>query len=242
MLIRLNKYLSQAGVASRREADRLIASGQVRLNGQVVTELGRRVDDAKDRVEVKGRKISFKQEPVYILLHKPPGCLVTRNDPQGRPTVYDLLPQVKTSIFPVGRLDFDSEGLLLLTNDGELSFRLTHPRFQVPRTYLVKVDGEVGEDKVRRLEKGVRLEDGKTSPARVRILTAGSGSSLLRVEVHEGRKREVRRMLEAVSHRVTMLKRIAYAGLELAPLPRGKWRFLSAREVKALKDRVGMKD
>ncbi len=240
MQIRLNKYLSQAGRASRRQADRLIASGKVRVNGTVVTNLGRTVDDARDRVEVEGRPISAKQDLVYLALHKPPGCLVTRNDPQGRPTVYGLLPQVKTSIFPVGRLDFDSEGLLLLTNDGELSFRLTHPRFQVPKTYLAKVEGEVGEDKVRRLEKGVRLEDGKAAPARIRVLTAGAASSLLRVEVLEGRKREVRRMFEAVGHRVTMLKRIAFAGLDLAPLARGRWRFLSAREVKALKDRVGM--
>jgi len=239
--IRLNKYLSRAGRASRRQADRMIASGKVRVNGQVVTDLGRTVDDAKDRVEVEGRPISAKQDLVTIALHKPPGCLVTRDDPQGRPTVYDLLPQVKTSIFPVGRLDFDSEGLLLLTNDGELAFRLTHPRFQVPKTYLVKVEGEVGEDKVRRLERGVRLEDGKTSPARIRILTAAGASSLMRVEVFEGRKREVRRMLESVGHRVTMLKRIAFAGLDLAPLARGRWRFLSAREVKTLKDRVGMK-
>lgn len=240
MQIRLNKFLSQAGRASRREADRLIVSGKVRVNGQVVTDLGRTVDDARDRVEVDGRKISARQDLVYLALHKPPGYLVTRDDPQGRPTVYDLLPQVKTSIFPVGRLDFDSEGLLLLTNDGELSFRLTHPRFQVPKTYLVKVEGEVGEDKVRRLEKGVRLEEGKTAPSRIRILTAGAGSSLLRVEVREGRKREVRRMFESVGHRVTMLKRIAFAGLELAPLARGKWRFLSAREAKSLKERVGM--
>ena len=210
------------------------------MNGTVVTNLGRTVDDARDRVEVEGRPISAKQDLVYLALHKPPGCLVTRNDPQGRPTVYGLLPQVKTSIFPVGRLDFDSEGLLLLTNDGELSFRLTHPRFQVPKTYLAKVEGEVGEDKVRRLEKGVRLEDGKAAPARIRVLTAGAASSLLRVEVLEGRKREVRRMFEAVGHRVTMLKRIAFAGLDLAPLARGRWRCLSAREVKALKDRVGM--
>ncbi|MBN2200011.1 MAG: rRNA pseudouridine synthase [Candidatus Aminicenantes bacterium] len=241
MQIRLNKYLSQAGRASRREADRLIAAGKVRVNGAVVTDLGRTVDDAQDRVEVGGRKISARQEPVTIVLHKPPGCLVTRNDPQGRPTIYDFLPQVKTSIFPVGRLDFESEGLLLLTNDGELAFRLTHPRFQVPKTYLVKAEGEIGGDKVKRLERGIRLEDGKTAPARIRVLTAAAASSLLRIEVREGRKREVRRMLEAVGHRVTMLKRIAFAGLELAPLQRGRWRFLSARETKALKDLVGMK-
>jgi len=241
MPIRLNKFIARAGEASRREADRLIVSGNVRVNGLPVTDLGRVVDESKDRVEVGGRIIALQKDLVYLLLHKPVGTLVTREDPHGRPTIYDLLPKVRTGLFPVGRLDFDSEGLLLLTNDGELAFRLTHPRFQVRKTYLVKVEGEVGDNKVSRLEKGIRLEDGKTAPARIRVLTAGSGSSLLRVEVHEGRKREVRRMFEAVGHRVTMLKRIAFAGLELSPLPSGRWRFLSAKEVKGLKDKVGLK-
>jgi pseudouridine synthase len=199
------------------------------------------VDESKDQVEVGGRIIALQKDLVYLLLHKPAGYLVTREDPHGRLTIYNLLPKVRTGLFPVGRLDFDSEGLLLLTNDGELAFRLTHPRFQVRKTYLVKVEGEVDEGKVSRLEKGIRLEDGKTAPARIRVLTAGSGSSLLRVEVHEGRKREVRRMFEAVGHRVTMLKRIAFAGLELSPLSSGRWRFLSAKEVKGLKDKVGLK-
>jgi len=241
MPIRLNKFIARAGEASRREADRLIVSGKVRVNGAPVTDLGLVVDEAKDQVEVNGRKIALQQDLVYLLLHKPAGILVTREDPHGRRTIYDLLPKVRTGLFPVGRLDFDSEGLLLLTNDGELAFRLTHPRFQVRKTYLVKVEGEVDGNKVARLEKGIRLEDGKTAPARIRVLTAGSGSSLLRVEIHEGRKREVRRMFEAVGHRVTMLKRIAFAGLELSPLPSGRWRFLSAKEVKGLKDKVGLK-
>lgn len=241
MPIRLNKFIARAGEASRREADRLIVSGKVRVNDVPVTDLGRTVDEFKDRVEVNGQEIALQKDLVYLVLHKPVGYLVTREDPHGRPTIYNLLPKVRTGLFPVGRLDFDSEGLLLLTNDGELAFRLTHPRFQVRKTYLVKVEGEVDGNKVSRLEKGVRLEDGKTAPARIRILTAGSGSSLLRVEIHEGRKREVRRMFEAVGHRVTMLKRIAFAGLELSPLPSGRWRFLSAKEVKALKDKVELK-
>jgi len=241
MPIRLNKFIARAGEASRREADRLIVSGKVRVNDVPVTDLGRTVDEFKDRVEVNGQEIALQKDLVYLVLHKPVGYLVTREDPHGRPTIYNLLPKVRTGLFPVGRLDFDSEGLLLLTNDGELAFRLTHPRFQVRKTYLVKVEGEVDGNKVSRLEKGVRLEDGKTAPARIRVLTAGSGSSLLRVEIHEGRKREVRRMFEAVGHRVTMLKRIAFAGLELSPLPSGRWRFLSAKEVKALKDKVELK-
>jgi len=241
MPIRLNKFIARAGEASRREADRLIVSGKVRVNGVMVTDLGRTVDEFKDRVEVNGQEIALQKDLVYLVLHKPVGYLVTREDPHGRPTIYNLLPKVRTGLFPVGRLDFDSEGLLLLTNDGELAFRLTHPRFQVRKTYLVKVEGEVDGNKVARLEKGVRLEDGKTAPARIRVLTAGSGSSLLRVEIHEGRKREVRRMFEAVGHRVTMLKRIAFAGLELSPLPSGRWRFLSAKETKALKDKVELK-
>ncbi|MGB9006165.1 MAG: pseudouridine synthase [Candidatus Aminicenantales bacterium] len=241
MPLRLNKFISRAGSASRREADRLIASGKVRVNGALVTDLGRMVDENKDQVEVNGKQVSLQKDLIYLLLHKPVGYLVTREDPHGRPTIYDLLPKVRTGLFPVGRLDFDSEGLLLLTNDGELAFRLTHPRFQVKKTYLVKVEGEAGEAKVARLEKGIRLEDGKTAPARIRVLTAGSGSSLLRVEIHEGRKREVRRMFEAVGHRVTMLKRIAFGGLELSPLASGRWRFLSAKEVRALKEKVGLK-
>lgn len=240
MQIRLNKFLAQAGVASRREVDRMIAEGKVKVNGRVIETLGTKIDDEKDRVEVEGQKVRREEGLAYLMLNKPAGYLVTLKDPFQRPTIKELLPSLKKRIFPVGRLDYDSEGLLLLTNDGELAHRLAHPRYRVWKTYLVEVQGQPDSARISRLEKGIYLEGKKTAPAKIAQLRGSSKKTWLRVEIHEGRKREVRRMFESVGHRVLHLKRIGFGNLRLGKLKTGKWRFLSQREVSNLKRNVGL--
>lgn len=241
MQIRLNKFLSQAGIASRREADRMIEEGRVKVNSLVIQELGYKIDDAQDKVEVDGRKVWREEGFVYLLLNKPAGYLVTLKDPFQRPTIKSLLPHLKKRVFPVGRLDSSTEGLLLLTNDGELAYRLTHPRYEVKKTYLVKVRGEPDYSSLTRLRKGIFLEGKKTAPARVTLLVPTPRESLLKIEIHEGRKREIRRMFEAIDYEVLELKRIGFAGLTLNRLESGQWRFLKEREIAGLKKQVGMK-
>lgn len=238
MKIRLNKFLSQAGVVSRREADRLITEGRIQVNDRLALDLGHKIDPERDVVSVDGRKIKETKKLVYALVNKPSGYLVTLKDPFRRPTVRDLLPASLGRLFPVGRLDYDSEGLLLLTNDGELAFRLSHPRFEVEKAYLVKVKGEPGLESLRRLEKGVFLDGQKTAPAKVTVLAHNPKSSLLRLEIHEGRKREIRRMCRAVGHEVLELKRIGFAGLSLKNLKPGRWRTLEPSEIRRLRKLV----
>ena len=235
MTVRLNKFLALAGVASRREADRWIQEGRISVNNQVVEELGLRVDEDKDVVRVDGRKIQVKTQPVYILLNKPAGYLVTLKDPFRRPTVRTLLPASLGRVFPVGRLDLATEGLLVLTNDGELAFRLSHPRFGVKKVYLAKIKGEPDKEALRRLERGVHLERAKTAPAKVVLLAPGQKSSWLRLELQEGRKREVREMCRAVGHPVLELRRVEFAGLGLGNLKPGQWRHLEPGEIRRLK-------
>lgn len=235
MRIRLNKYLSRAGVASRRESDRLITEGRVSVNRKVILELGQKIDEDRDVVLVDGKRVKKPEKQVYILLNKPAGCLVTLKDPFQRPTIKALLPPSLGRVFPVGRLDYDSEGLLLLTNDGELAYRLSHPRFEVKKVYLVKVSGAPAVESLSRLEKGITLDGRKTAPAKVAILAVNPKSSLLRLEIHEGRKREVRRMCQAVGHPVVELKRIGFAGLSVKNLKPGEWRLLEPGEVSRLR-------
>ena len=238
MQIRLNKFLSQAGVGSRREVDRMIEQGMIRVNSKVITQLGYKIDDEKDRVEVGQRRVKKGEGLVYLMLNKPQGYLVTVKDPFQRPTVMKLLPRLKKRIFPVGRLDYDSEGLLLLTNDGELALRLTHPRYEARKTYLVKVKGDPEPSKLAILEKGIYLDRKKTAPARIKRLRPTSKSTLLGVEIHEGQKRELRRMFQAIGYEVVRLKRIGFGGLKLGSLKRGEWRFLTPKEIEMLKGAV----
>jgi pseudouridine synthase len=227
--VRLNAYLARAGVASRRKADELIKAGRVTVNGEQ-GQLNTFVA-AVDRVEVDGEPVA-KQRLAYVLLHKPPGVVTTASDPQGRPTVVDLVGH-EARVVPVGRLDVDTTGALLLTNDGELAHRLAHPRYGVDKVYEAEVDGEPGEDDLRRLRDGVELDDGVTAPARVRLLAP----SRVELILHEGRNRQVKRMLEAVGHRVRSLHRPRYAGLTLDGLAPGEWRELSSDEIDALRAR-----
>lgn len=240
MQIRLNKFLAQAGVASRREVDRLIDEGKIKVNGRVVQTLGTKIDDQKDRVEVGGKPVKRGEGMAYLMLNKPPGYLVTLKDPFKRPTVKELLPSLKERVFPVGRLDYDSEGLLLFTNDGELAHRLAHPRYKIPKNYLVDVKGMPDPSKISRLEKGIVLDGKKTAPARIAKLRDSSKKTLFQVEIYEGRKREVKRMFEAVGHRVLHLKRVGFGGIRLGKLRTGKWRFLTQREVSSLQRKVGL--
>ena len=232
-VMRLQKFLANAGVSSRRKAEELIAAGRVKVNGRVVTELGTKIDDAKDVVVVSGKQIK-STETVWIALHKPRGYLSTRKDPQGRPTVYDLLPPALHGLFYVGRLDLDSEGLLLLTNDGDTANRMLHPRYEVERVYEVLVRGEIKPDKIDMLLDGVELDDGVATAESVKVLGVARNEMRLRLSLREGKKREVRRMLWAVGHKVLRLKRLSYGPIKLDRLPEGKWRKLTEAELRSL--------
>jgi len=240
MEIRLNKYLAQRGVASRREADRMIQEGRVAVNGRVMEDLGHKIDDGRDRVAVDGRKIKPDRELIYMMLNKPKDFLVTLADPLGRATIKDLVPSLPDGVNPVGRLDKDSEGLLLLTNDGELAYRLTHPRYEVPKIYIVCVEGRISPEEIGKLERGVHIDGGRTAPAKVKVLESRPQSSVLQIEIHEGRKREVRQMCESAGHDVVRLTRVSFAGLRLENLLNGQWRFLKKEEVHRLKRLAGL--
>lgn len=229
---RLQKVLARVGVGSRRAVEELIAAGRVTVNGEVA-HLGRRVDAAHDVVEIDGRLVGTRPDAVYWLLNKPRGVVTTASDPQGRPTVVDMVPD-DVRVFPVGRLDADTEGLLLLTNDGELAHRLTHPSFGVDKEYLVEVEGRPGRGALRRLRDGVELDDGPTAPARV----AAVEPSVLRITIHEGRNRQVRRMCEAIGHPVRRLVRTRIGPLVDPHLAPGRHRQLTTEEVRALERAV----
>ena len=238
MLVRLQKILSSAGVASRRAAERLMVEGRVSVNGTVVRELGTRADPGTDDIRLDGRPVGRPARRLYLLLNKPRGYVTTRSDPEGRPTVLDLLPEVDEYVFPVGRLDYESEGLLLLTNDGELAAGLTHPRHEVPREYHARVRGVPDRHALDRLAGGVTLDGRRTAPAQARLLERGLGEagdqSLVSLTLHEGRTRQVRRMLEAVGHPVVRLRRVRIGPITDPALPLGRYRHLSPREVAAL--------
>jgi 23S rRNA pseudouridine2605 synthase len=234
---RLQKVMAAAGVASRRASEELISAGRVTVNGEVAG-LGRKVDVAVDVVAVDGERVNVDPDRVYVMLNKPAGFVTTTDDPQGRPTVMDLvnLPQ---RLYPVGRLDQGTEGLLLLTNDGDLAHRLMHPSHEVERVYLALVPGPVRKPALMRLREGVELEDGIARPKRVRVVEEERSRALLEVVMTEGRKREVRRMLAELGHTVERLVRVSYGGVDLGDLRQGKWRFLTHPEVARLHAAAG---
>lgn len=225
---KLQKVLAAAGIASRRVAEELIADGRVTVNGEVA-EIGRRVDGDTDVIEVDGAVVAARPGLVHYLLNKPRGVIATADDPHGRPTVVDFVP-AEPRVFPVGRLDADTEGLLLLSNDGELAHRLTHPSYGVEKEYVVEVEGEPTNQAIRRLRDGVELDDGRTAPAKV----ARMAPSVLRITIHEGRNRQVRRMCDAVGHPVTRLVRTRIGPIVDRRLKPGEWRALTGDEVRAL--------
>ena len=235
MAERLQKVMARAGVASRRRSEEMILRGLVTVDGRVVREMGTKVDLRASRIEVMGKEISLGSDRAYIVLNKPPGYITTVVDPYRRPTVMEFVSQYDCNLFPVGRLDLDSEGLLLLTDDGELSFRLTHPRFKVPKEYLVTVRGRPRNDAIWRLRQGVELEDGKTRPAVVRISEKDRTRTTLEITISEGRKRQIRRMCRSIGHPVLKLRRTAVGPLKLGDLRPGESRPLTAAELAELK-------
>jgi 23S rRNA pseudouridine2605 synthase len=234
--MRLQKFLARAGVASRRGSEDLMTAGRVAVNGEIVAMLGAKVDPATDIVTVDGIEVRLSDGPVYVVLHKPVGFLTTMDDPQGRPSIRELVPADEyPGLFPVGRLDKDTTGLLLFTTDGELGFRLLHPRFHVAKTYEATVDGLIAEESLARLRAGIELDDGPTRPAEVRLLAHEGATSRVEITISEGRKRQVRRMFGALGHPVLELHRITFGPLSLGDTEPGAWRHASPEEVAALR-------
>lgn len=239
--LRLQKYLAEAGIGSRRKCEEWIVKGEVRVNGQTVRELGSKIDPEKDRVEFRGKTVRPAQETVTVMLHKPAGYVTTARDQFGRPDVCSLVQLPGLRLYPVGRLDYQTTGLLLLTNDGELAFHLTHPKHHISRTYEAIVKGKPDSEVISRLERGVRLDDGyKTKPARIRVLEAGADSSRLEFVLYEGKNHQVRRMARSVGHPVLRLKRSGIGSLRLDGLPEGKYRKLTEKEIQMLKEESGL--
>lgn len=235
---RLQKYLARAGIASRRRAEELIELGAVLVNGQPVP-VGTQIDPAVDVVTFRGRLVQPEQEKLYLMLNKPTDVVTTASDPQGRRTVLDLLPPHRQRVYPVGRLDRDSSGLLLLTNDGDFAYALTHPKFKVEKVYQAQVRGVPTPESLQQLRAGVQLDDGPTAPAKVTLLAQQSGGALLELVIHEGRKRQVRRMCAVVGHPVLSLQRIRFGNLGLGGLAVGQVRQLTEAEVAALLQQSG---
>lgn len=237
--IRLQKVLAQAGVASRRASEELIAQGRVEVNGQVVTQMGLRVNPERDRIRVDGSRIPAPRRHIYVVLNKPRGVVSTMDDPQGRETLASFVP-TRERLFHVGRLDTDTEGLIILTNDGEFTHRMTHPSFEVPKTYLAECEGLVDNKTLRALAKGIALDDGPARADKVKLITRTESRSLVSLTLHEGRNRIVRRMMDAVAHPVRRLSRTAIGPVRLGQLPVGTTRDLTGEELGALLDLIGL--
>ena len=237
---RLQKILSRAGIASRRAAEQMILDGRVAVDGKIVTELGVKFDTAINKISVDGKIISYSEEKIYILLNKPQNILSSAKDDRGRTTVVDLITDVNERIYPVGRLDYDTEGLILLTNDGELMNALLHPKFQINKTYLAKVTGNVTKDKLELLQKGIQLDDGITAPVIVRVIGKSSTEAKIEITIHEGRNRQVRRMFSAIGCEVNKLKRIKFANLTINDLKIGQYRRLTKLELENLYQMAGI--
>ena len=237
---RLQKFMAEAGVASRRACEELIRQGRVTVNGETAS-LGRSVEPEQDRVELDGKPVQKEQRRTVILLYKPRGVVSTSSDPEGRRTVQDYFREIPERLYNVGRLDLNSEGLLLMTNDGALANRLTHPRYGVEKTYYAVCDGRLTASEAAKLTNGVELEDGVTAPARVdAVRTTQCGDTSFLITIHEGRNRQIRRMLEAVGHRTLRLKRERFGPLSLGTLAPGEWRKLSDEEIKKLENALGL--
>jgi len=237
---RLQKVMARAGVASRRHCEEMITSGMVKVNGKVVTNLGIKVDPHKDKIQVGEETVFLSSRKLYILMYKPRGYITTLSDEKGRKKVTDLLKNINERIYPVGRLDYDSEGLLLLTNDGALTYALTHPKHQIPKTYRVRVMGVPAQKMLHKMANNIILEDGPAAPAGVKLLDYEK-NALLEITVYEGRNRQVRRMCESIGHPVLRLKRIIMGNLNLKGLRPGQYRHLTSDEVRSLRQLAGLK-
>ncbi len=236
--IRLNKYLAMCGVASRRKADELIQQGRVAVNGQVTTQLGVKINPQKDRVTVDGKLVKPEEKLVYIVLNKPKDCVTTVKDEKGRRTVLDLV-KVKQRIFPVGRLDRNTTGVLLLTNDGELAYRLMHPKYKVEKAYKAEIDKPIKREDLEKLKRGIMLDGRMTEACDVYILP-NSDNKEIGITIHEGRYRQIRRMFERLGYKVRKLHRVSFGGITVSGMKRGEWRYLTEKEIKKLKRLVDL--
>jgi pseudouridine synthase len=232
--VRLQKYLAGCGIASRRKAEEMISQGRITVDGEVITAMGAQIDPAIQEIRLDGKLVTPHDDRLYILLNKPQGYVTTLSDPQGRPIVTSLLHGIKARLFPVGRLDLDTEGALILTNDGELAQKIQHPSHEVTKTYEAQVLGRPAEKMLQKLEHGILLEEKKTAPAKLTVIARQSGTTSIRITIHEGRKRQVRKMFQAIGHPVIHLKRIAYGHLFLQGLEIGKYRFLTPEDLKKI--------
>ncbi len=234
---RLQKFLAHCGVASRRKAEEYIRDGKVKVNGTVVTEMGTTVS-AGDNIEVYGKPVKLEKKKVYIILHKPKGYVTTVHDPEERNTVLDLVKGIDERIYPVGRLDYDSSGLLLITNDGELAYRMMHPGHEIIKVYIATVEGFPSGGAIKKLETGIRIENYTTAPAYIKILEHYKDKTKMEITIHEGRNRQIRKMCEAIGHPAIRLKRIAFGSLSLGGLKPGEWRYLTEFEIKQMKEKM----
>jgi len=233
--MRLQKYIAKSGLTSRRKAEELILQGRVKVNGRVIDELGITVDPEKDVIMVDDKVIRLEERKIYIMLNKPEGYVTSLSDKHSEKIVIDLIKDIKERIFPIGRLDKDTTGLLLLTNDGDLAYRLTHPSHKVDKEYIALVKGIPDNKKIQRLRDGVVIDNRKTSPAKVKLVKTNMNSSVLRIIIHEGRNRQVRKMCESIGHPVIKLKRVAIGDIKLGDLKLGHWRYLTDKELEYLK-------
>lgn len=232
--MRLQKFLATCGVASRRKSEELILSGRVKVNGNVITEMGYKIDMDVDQVHVDGKKVALEEKKVYIMLNKPTGYVTTAKEQFNRKKVTDLV-QVPYRIFPVGRLDYNTSGLLILTNDGELTYRLTHPKFKVEKVYIAKVKGVPTKEELFAFENGLKIEDYITAPAKIKVLKEGNDTAVVEVIIREGKNRQVRKMCDTIGHPVLELKRVKMGRIQLGNLEVGNWRYFTEREVAYLK-------
>ena len=233
--MRLQKFMARCGVASRRKSEEIIEEGRVKINGDIITQPGTKVDPDKDIIEVDNKKIKLEENNVYILLNKPVGYITTVDDEFGRKKVLDLLSDIKERIYPVGRLDYDTSGFLLLTNDGDLAYKLTHPKYEVKKKYIADVEGIPTKNELEQFRSGLEIEDYVTSKAQVKIINSSKGASTLEIVIHEGRNRQVRKMCAKIGHPVVNLKRIELDKIKLGNLKEGKWRHLTNKELESLK-------
>ena len=235
--MRINKYIASCGVASRRKAEELILNKKVKVNGRLIEELSFQVDEYKDTVEVDGVKISLDEETVYILLNKPEGYITTVKDQFDRESVLDLVTDIKERVYPIGRLDYETSGLLLLTNDGDLTYKLTHPKHEVDKTYVARVKGKLTPDEIKMFKSGLKIEDYVTAPAKLKVIRYDEKTnvSLVEIKIHEGKNRQVRQMCKAINHPVLRLKRTAMGKIRIGECEIGKYRYLTEDEVKYLK-------
>lgn len=234
--MRLQKFMAKSGLGSRRACEEIIKQGRVEVNGKIINKMGMSVNPEKDRIKVDGELIQISTEKIYILMNKPTGVITTVKDPFNRPTVIDMLKSVKERVFPVGRLDKDTEGLLILTNDGSLTYKITHPKYEIQKTYVAHLSGRVNKDKLMILQNGVKLEDGITAPANIKVLLVKNDYTILQIKIHEGRNRQIRRMCKAIGHPLLYLKRTRIGNIDLQDLNVGEWRYMTKQEINYLKN------